>query len=435
VVLTKDILSLGGRFSMSGLDEYQVAVREDNIMGMGDRIEFRTLFDQQRNTKFGYGLEYIRRNIQGSFIDLSVGAQTFNPTILGGLKQEKTLYTRLVRPLVNPYMRHTYGFDASYHTNTNMYLPDSIYLSDQRYTYYNLDAWTGITFDPYRNAFLGFRVFHKKFQQIPIKYESNYFFRYADEDGVLGSLSMFSQNFFKTRYVYGLGRSEDVPEGFDVSVTAGWINKQQRSRPYMGMGVQFSYFSRHDNYYSYTVRAGGFRKNGNLEDVDLLANLQFFSNLKRFGRWKQRSFITAGITRQLNTFLNEPLFIDSDYGLREFRNDSLFGGDLRATIKAESVFYNDWSLIGFKFAPFIFANASYINGEQPKKIDRYFFPSVGGGIRVRNESLVFGTVELRGFYYPSKNFYNEKMRIEISTNLRFKYNEYRVRRPELITVN
>ena len=153
------------------------------------------------------------------------------------------------------------------------------------------------------------------------------------------------------------------------------------------------------------------------------------------GRWKQRTFINAGVTRQLNTLLNEPLFIDSDYGLREFRNDTLFGGDLRATVKAESVFYNDWSLIGFKFAPFVFANAVYMKGPMPRLLDRHFFPSVGGGVRVRNESLVFGTVEFRGFYYPNNNFYNEKIRFEINTNLRFKYNEYRVRRPELITVN
>lgn len=444
LVLTKDVLSLGGRFSMSGIDRYQVAAREDNFMGMGDRLEFRMLFDQERNKKFGYGLQYIRRNIGGSFVDATIGGQTFNPTILGGWLQENTIYTQVVRPLVNPYMRHTYGFDAAYHTNTNMYMSDSLFLSDQRYSYYNIDMWTGITFDPYKNAsekdarlrtFLGLRMFHQKFLKVPSKFENNYFFRYADADGVLASLSMFSQNFFKTRYVYGLGRAEDVPEGVDVSVTTGWVNKQQRSRPYLGMGVQFSYFSKHDNYYSYTVRAGGFRKNGELEDVDLLANLQFFSNLKKMGRWKQRTFINAGVTRQLNTLLNEPLFIDSDYGLREFRNDTLFGGDLRATVKAESVFYNDWSLIGFKFAPFVFANAVYMKGPMPKLLDKYFFPSVGGGVRVRNESLVFGTVEFRGFYYPNNNFYNEKIRFEINTNLRFKYNEYRVRRPELITVN
>ena len=111
---------------------------------------------------------------------------------------------------------------------------------------------------------------------MPQKYENNYFFQYANSEGVLGSLSIFSQNFYKTRYVYGLGRTEDVPEGVDVSVTAGWINKDNTSRPYLGSSIQFSYFSKYENYYSYTFRVGGFTRNKNVEDVDALANLSFF---------------------------------------------------------------------------------------------------------------------------------------------------------------
>ncbi len=445
VIYTKDVLSLGGRFDMSSVTDFQASVREDNFLGMGDRLEGRILFDSERRKNVGFGMEYIRRNIDGSFIDGTIGWQNFSPSIIGGLKQENTLYTRFMKPLVHPYMKWTYGAEAAWHSSQNMYQPDSLYKLDQHYSYYNVDAWGGILFDPHFTAskptderlrtYIGLRILHQEFNYVPGRYTDQYFFRYADVDAVLASLSLFSQNFFKTRYVYGLGRTEDVPEGVDVSVTTGWTNRQNRSRHYIGTGVQLSYFSKHDNYYNYTLRAGGYRYKKVFEDFDVMANLEFFSNIKRFGKWRQRSFVTVGVAKQINPLLNEPLFIASDYGLNEFTNDSLFGGSFRATIKAESVFYHDWSFVGFRFAPLIFANASFLDGEMPSRMGNKFFPSVGAGLRVRNESLIFGTIELRGFYFPKKNFYNERLRIEINTNLRFKYNEQRVKRPELIPFN
>ncbi len=445
LILTKDVLSVGGKFDMSALDDFQVNAREDNFLGMGDRLEGKLLFDAERRQNMGFGVEYIRRNINGSFMDGTIGWQNYFPSILGGLKQDNIFYTRLLKPLVHPYMKWTYGLDASLHYSKHQYLSDSTYKMDHHYGFYNVDAWGGIVFDPYFSAtrpkderlrtYLGLRVISQKFNYVPGKFIDQYFFRYADQQGILASLSMFSQTYYKTRYVYGLGRSEDVPEGLDVSVTTGYVNKEKRQRQYLGMGLQLSYFSKYDNYYNYTVRLGGYKKKNSFEDIDLLGNLEFFSNLRRLGKWKQRSFITIGVAKQFSPLLNEPLFLSSEYGLREFTNDSLFGGNFRAVIKAESVFYSDWSLIGFRFAPFIFANGSYLDGPMPERWHKKFFPSVGGGLRTRNESLIFGTVELRGFYFPDRNFYNERVRVEVSTNLRFKYNMERLKRPEFISFN
>ena len=52
---------------------------------------------------------------------------------------------------------------------------------------------------------------------------------------MLGSISIFRQDFYKTQYVYGFGRNEDVPEGVDFSLTGGWTNKNNRVRPYTGL--------------------------------------------------------------------------------------------------------------------------------------------------------------------------------------------------------
>jgi hypothetical protein len=150
-------------------------------------------------------------------------------------------------------------------------------------------------------------------------------------------------------------------------------------------------------------------------------------------RWKQRTFISGGIATQIKKELNEPLLLESQFGLPEFENINL-GGDHRITVKAESVFFSPWSIALFRFAPFVFANAAVLLPEK-EPINRKFYSTIGGGIRSRNESLVFGTLEFKAFYFPRPNFNGDRFRFEFNTNIKFKYNSQFIRRPNFITIN
>jgi hypothetical protein len=444
LVLTKDVLSIGGKLKMSSLNRIETAIREDNFGGTGNRIQISTYYDQMRSRRFGYGAEYILRNIKGSFIDASLGFLDYSQSFNTYQKQEKTFYTRLIRPLVNPYMKWTYAFEAATHQNYNMYLPDSLYQSDYAYQYYNVDAWVAFNksaktikqfSDDRLRTLIGLRFLHTEFQKIPQKYVENYFYQYADLTGVLGNIAIFRQDFYKTQYVYGFGRNEDVPEGIDFSVTTGWTNKNQRIRPYMGLDMQYNYFSKKKNYFNYTLRVGGYSYHKKYEDISILGNLEFFTRLKQLSKkWKQRTFITAGITTQLKKELNEPLLLESQYGLQEYQDIHL-GGDHRLTVKAETVFFNNWSLASFRFAPFVFGNGTLLTPQNESLKQTKFYNSIGGGLRSRNESLVFGTLELKAYYFPHANFNGDRWRVEFNTNIKFKYSTQTIRRPEFIAVN
>ncbi|HSB94233.1 MAG TPA: hypothetical protein VLC28_14010, partial [Flavitalea sp.] len=240
VVVTKDVLSIGGSFQMSSTSRYKLAIREANLGGWGDKIEGRMLYDSRRNNKIGAGIEYVRRNIMGSFIDGYFGWQSITPTIIGGWEQERTLYARFNKPLIHPYMKWTYALEVAQHKTVNQYQPDSIFKKDYNYSYYNVDAWGAFTTqagqssrtraDDRLRTLIGLRVVKQQFQELPERYDNSYFFRYYDITAVLGSLSLFRQDFYKTRYIYGFGRTEDVPEGIDASITTGWTRKQQRTR-------------------------------------------------------------------------------------------------------------------------------------------------------------------------------------------------------------
>ena len=264
----------------------------------------------------------------------------------------------------------------------------------------------------------------------------DYYFRYANIYAVLGSFSVFKLDYYKTNYIYGFGRTEDVPEGIDISLTTGYTQKNRRERPYIGLDFQRFYFTMQENYFVYTARVGSFFYSKKFEDVDVLLNLDFFTRLRQLSNgWKLRTFISAGITKQFNEQLNEPLFLDSRFGLHEYRSTDSIAGNIRGTLKAESVFFTPWRFLSFRFAPFVFGNASFLNADSGRFAGKNFFSSVGGGIRTRNESLIFGTIELKGYYFPTKNFRNQQWRIEVNTNIKFKYNRQLIKRPEFIEIN
>ena len=444
-VLTKDVYSLGGGFDMGRIDKVEVRVEEDNLAGRGDRLQLQTLFDSERKKRFGYGFELVRRNISGSFTDAYIGYKNFNRSFTTRDPEETISYVKLIKPLVHTYMKWTYAFEASINETVNMYSPDSVYQREARYKYSLIDAWAGWNISADKlwvnnnarrlNWLVGLRMLKKEFEHRPGDFNGKYFYRYSDFSAVLGAVSIFRQNFYKTQYIYGFGRNEDVPEGVDFSLTTGWTKKQGRERPYLALDYQRYFFTPGAHYFNFTVRGGSYFYQKKFEDVALLTGVDYFSrliNLSKF--WKQRSFINLSASRQLSYRLNDPLLLESKYGLQGFDNDQI-GGNIRLTAKGESVFYSPWAPLLFKLAPFVFGSTTLFGFDGAENSQRNLFTAFGGGIRTRNESLVFGTIELRGIYYPRPNFYNEHYRIEFNTNIRFRYNQQFIKRPELVLLN
>jgi len=445
IVFTKDVLSIGGTVRIHNTKTITVLAKEDNVGGWGDRIQVGTLYEVDRHRPFGYSAEVIKRNIAGTFINATAGFTNYNKARNSALREETMVYSSFARPLVNPYMRFTYAVEGGYHYTNNMYVSDSLYNQDVKYRYFNYDAWIaynigafrfrGIRRDDRLRTLISLRYLKQQFDLVPDKNLNFYNYQYMNVRGLLASVSVFKQNTYKTQYVYGFGRHEDVPEGLDVSFTAGKTVTEKRDRLYMGLDFQGYYFTFRESYFNYTFRAGGYMFKNNMEDINILANLDYFNRLLTLGKWKQRSFISVGFARQFKRQLNEPLFLESQFGLPEWRNNRQVVGALRATLKGEAVFYSPLDIVGFRFAPFVFGNICYLSPAKDELLDRRFYNTIGGGIRTRNESLIFGTIELKGYYYPRGNYFGHNWIVEMSTNIRFTYNSPIVRRPSFVQAN
>lgn len=445
-VEVKDVFSLGGAINSLGLKQSSLEFREDNFGGSGNAAVFYTLYDDKRQNNFAYGGEYNNRNIGGSFINAKIGYQSAYPAIAGP-KEDNNYYVDFQKPLINRYMAWIYEFSAAYHATRNLYNTDSIYFSDIRYHYYNIEAWGGYNINAKDftteeeskklRKLIGVRILDQKFMKVPEKFESVYDWKYPTINAALATLTFYRQNFYKTKYIYGFGRNEDIPEGLLFSITSGFTQRQNVKRPFIGFDFESYHFNKKKNYLSYKIAAEGYLHNSSVEDMNFLGSFFYFDHLKSIGpKWKQRFFLNFDLAQQVNTVFNQPLFANSQFGLPEYGNEIIdnerVGGSLRSTIKMESEFFSPWSLVAFRFAPFVFTNVSAFS---PNEYTTKILSSVGGGIRTRNESLIFGTIELRGYYFPQKNFYNDRFRFNLSTNVIFKYNTQFVKKPDFIQIN
>lgn len=445
IVLTKDVFSIGGNFSNSSLNRGKAEIREENFMGSGTRLLLSSYYEKNRFPEVTIATEVIKRNIGGSFVDVTMGYHDYRHAFSSGRNQESVIYTKIEKPLVTPYIPSTGALEWSYNRTRNVYFTDSVYRQDYKYAYYNLDAWYGYSLDSKRalyenkeirwHRFVALRGFKQHFINVPNLYKNVFNFQFADFTGVLGSLNIFKQVFYRTSYIYGFGRNEDIPEGFSMAFTAGYINKQGFRRPYSGIDISKAAVKKKGDYLNYTIKFGGHYYRNRFEDVDLLVNLEHFSRLRRMSKnWYQRFFVNLGFTAQANPVVNSPLFLNSEFGLPYYINGNL-ESDIRATLKTETVFYNTTRLLGFRFAPFIFADMTALKPLKKGFNKSDLYSAVGGGFRTRNENLVFGTIEVKGFYFPTAIDNMKNWRVEVSSNIRFRYISRFISRPDVIIPN
>ena len=445
VVVTKDVFSIGGNLNISSKDRGRIELREENFMGSGNQLLISGYYEKQRSPKTGIGGEFIKRNIGGSFIDFTVGYQDYRKAFSTDRNQETVFYTRLEKPLVTPYIPTTGALEWSYQRTRNVYSLDSAYRDSIKYVYYTLDGWFGYSLDRKRSLyenkeirlhrFIAIRVFKQFFQTIPTVYKTLYDSRFTDLTGVLASLNIFRQVFYKSNFIYGFGRKEDIPEGFSAAITTGYVEKQNIKRPYSGIDLSLANFRKKGLYVNYNFRIGGYFNSKRFEDIDFLFGIDHFTRLRKLNaNWYNRVFINAGISAQANPVLNTPLYLNSNYGLPYFNNGTL-KSDLRTTVKVESVFFNTTKILGFRFAPFVFADAVLLKPSKMNLNHSNIFTAIGGGVRTRNENLTFGTIELRGYYFPRVNGDMKGWKIEVNSNIRFKFRSSFISRPDFIIAN
>ena len=439
-VITKDLFSITGSLDIGSTRRQKINIAENNLAGAGQKIQFTTLVDQDRQPSFGYDLRYTKNSVLHSFINASVGYSKINRDRFGD-EGISTFYVQLNRPLVSPFSRIAGGFHLDVNNSSNAYIkPDSLYF-DFRNT--SLDVWAGYNIgvnkllennDRRSRTFAAVRYFQNRFGTKPFQIKDQFDAFYNDRQGVLGEVTFYKQEFYQTNYIYGFGTTEDVPYGYNIALTSGWYKQLNLQRFYGGFNAGQYSVTRKGEFFHGFLRAGGFLSRGELEDASILLGGSFYSKLFLFKKHKMRQYVKVSFSRLVDMVTNEPLRINNALGLRYFGADSLSGRQ-RMSAYAETFLFLKTKLLGFQLAPFAFIDASLLTGENTPFYKSDMFTGIGGGLRTRNENLIFGTMELRLAYFPRRVPNMNPINISFTTNLRFRYNSNYVKSPDFIRLN
>ncbi|MBK7710468.1 MAG: hypothetical protein IPN67_14720 [Bacteroidales bacterium] len=423
IVLTKDVYSLGADYDYGGIKKGSLSVFEKNILGTGHEFGIQIPFNSEKPNSPGFGGNYKINNLWKSFINLNVD-------YLSGLGS--TSYgISLSRNFVSAATKYAGGILVmQMYTTTDLdTMPKPVPLK------YNLqDYWIARSFLINRESvsriiigarYLNNNVFRKPEIQPETYYSLQRYQLYV------ASVALSVQKYYKTNLIYGYGRTEDIPYGGLIRLTAGREFNEFKTRTYLGADFSAGKSFPDIGYFYTSLALTGYFKDGSTEQGISYTRLNYFTNLLPIGKFKSRNFVTLDYSRGIGRYSDEHLrFIESN-GFTGFRNDSI-NGSSRFTLSLESVLFSPANYHGFRFAFFGFSDLGMLSNSNTTIDKRFTLLSLGIGLRVRNDNLLFNTLQIRLAFFPNPPMYSQINNLTISGEQLLKPNNFNAGKPLII---
>lgn len=427
-VITKDVFSLGGSGSYSpSSGSGRLSLRELNFLGQGHQVRGTYRFNMDRPRPWEVAGAYSVQNIGKTFVgaDLLYTDENYY--------KEKSAYLRRDFFSTNTKYAGAVGFGA---IEERILMPpvseDTIpRFGDLKYN--RTDVWLGRAFkfksyhlgyEPPGRLIVGLRAIATDYRQTPTdNFQSNVL--------TLASVGYSVRKYYKDRFLFGFGRTEDIPAGTLVSFTSGYEKGSQFSRKYFSVSTSFARYRLQNGYFYGSATWGSFLHNNRWEQGILELESLYFTGLKEWGNWKLRHYLQGRATFGINRNPEELLAINNEYGLRGFRSE-LLRGTRRVTVNYEANLYTPLSLLGFRLAGVVFADVAWLStGNKSNPLKHTPYRGYGIGFRFRNEYLSFSTIQVLLSYYPklpaNENF--DSFRILESSRPYYDFTDFRFTRP------
>ncbi len=405
LVITKDVYSLGADFSFHGLKKGSVSLFEKNILGTGHEFGIEMPFDSEKPGSPGFGIHYTVDNIGSSFTNL-------NLYFLNGLG-EKTYGFDVSRKFFSATTKYAGGISIRHMYTTedldtiNIPLPLKFNIQD-----YWLSRSFLVNKESVSRIIIGGRYKNNNVFERPVILPESYY--YLQKYRIYLASAAFSvQKYYKTNLIYGYGRTEDIPYGGLLKITAGREINEFKERTYLGAEISFGKSSKGIGYFYSSAGLASFFNERNTEQGILLLRMKYFSNLLNLGSAMIRNFVDIEYTRGFDRYFDEYLAYKRENGFAGFRNDSVQGAQ-RLSVSLESVLFSPVNFYDFRFALFGFADFSFLSGTNELISNGSSLSGIGMGIRIRNNNLVFKTFQVRLGFFPNPPMYSKINHISVS---------------------
>ena len=275
------------------------------------------------------------------------------------------------------------------------------------------------------------RIF-STFYQIRPEVSKDYLYVFHDRLQFIGSAALSNQGFYKSSLLYGFGQTEDIPYGYLVQLTGGFEISEYKNRPYFSLSVSNGiYLKKRGGYLYNKFELGGFFRNRAVEQGTFEWTTRYFTPLFSYNRFKVRYFINFNYTTGIQRYPEEFVTIQNKEGLFGLTSQ-LLKGTQKMTFNFEAVSFTPYYFLGFRFAIFGFVDMGLVGPGGKGILDNNLYSGMGLGIRLRNERLVFNTLQLKLAYYPALPEDSEWHFIQASGEKRLRMDNFYISDPKFI---
>jgi len=373
-------------------------IADNNFLGLGH--EFNNTFSRNFNTGIkAFNTDYFIPNIRNTYIS----------TRLHYSFDGSGNYTRglaVDRPFFSPLARWAAGV-----TVLSQVKEDTLDAINPDFVPYDLrfntqDVWAGKAIEIFKtgrekelitNLVFTARYLRIRYSERPVV-QNDPFHIYSDEDFYLGSIGITARKYVQDKYIFKFGITEDVPAGKVYSLTAGYQVKENSRRLYLGMRLSSGNYFKW-GYLSSNLEYGTFINGSHSEQGIFTAGINYSTVLFEIGRWKFRQFVKPQMTVGINWFPYDSLTLNDGYGLDGFKSPVLSGTQrLLLTLQTQS--YAPWSLLGFRFGPYLNCSFGMIGDDAGGLKGSRVYTQVGIGVLIKNHNLVINTFQISVSFYP-----------------------------------
>ncbi len=439
VVVARDAFSLGFSGYPSDVDKGKFRIYDTNLLGEGQFVQYGGEWDGELNPNYGNEFLYSKTSAFGSLINTSLFYTQVNSGRSLGNEHEYAYGVQLNRPLRSPYMRFAGGYEWNNNWSENVKIKADTSFLD--YNYFLSDFWIGYNIGIKKERtdrsryFVALRWYNQTFQDFPSQVIEKDNPDYNNNYVALSEFTFYNKDFYRTRYIYGFGITEDVQYGSEVSVLLGSVKRLNLERPYAGVEADKIWANDKGDLIGLTLNLSSYIGEHQLQDAAFVANFSFFTRLYTKRHVKIREFVNFSYTQEFNgTNATDPLELSGRYGLTGFNADSL-AGTKRYGLQSQTVFFTNWMLLGFRFAGVAYLEVASLADNKQNLLLTAPYYGIGLGIRTRNENLSFGTMEAKVQFFPRTPDGVDSFRFTFSTNLRFRSTGVLVDPPTIVNYN
>lgn len=393
--IVRDVWSIGFKLNRLDLNNVNFELYDRNILGLGTELRAGLYYNRSDGSDHvGFRVMHTESNIKGSFVGSKVE--------IVDKKDKKMRHASLERKVL-PNLKTVGGLSYEYLDEKYYFLTiDTTYRVKKE----TADAWLGQVYNIGAGSHSGqnrlaamVRYEYRKLRnQMP--FPDPYYDIYEDRNLYIASLSFYKQQYYTDRLLFGFGIRENIPYGYNITMQAGHENHYYGNRFYTSLSAKFGQQHRW-GYTSIGGSIGGYIHGGCLKNGLLEMNLAYFSPLAPLKNQAFRQFMYISYARGIRRGMGEGNFLSytEDLLFDLDNNNRKYYGNNKLAISLESDFYSTVRLLGFRCVFFNFLDMTWI-GNKTAIFANDFLPGVGIGLRIRNDKLVFNTLQLKLGWYP-----------------------------------